>query len=289
MSQKNFDVRTRTFLGEMGIGPIWTLRHGTSDNAGEPSETVQIASEKPMQDAWAEHAAAAPEPEPQLFMSSSPDAPIANFLGPDGANPYAPGNIADMDWPTLAETVAGCVKCRLCNGRTRTVFGAGDRKATWLFIGEGPGRNEDQQGEPFIGPAGRLLDNMLRALHIQRGDNAYIANVVKCRPVDANGRDRPPTAEETGACLPYLQRQIALIQPTVLVALGKTAAVSLLGLDPETPVGSLRGKVHRYGNLPLVVTYHPAYLLRRLQDKAKVWQDLCMAVDAHDGKSFDAA
>ncbi|MFL9925078.1 uracil-DNA glycosylase [Herbaspirillum lusitanum] len=188
--------------------------------------------------------------------------------------------IAGMEWPELKETVAACRRCGLCNGRKNTVFGVGDEKAKWLFIGEGPGRNEDQQGEPFVGPAGKLLDNMLLAMGLKRGDNAYIANIVKCRPTDDNGKDRPPTPQEIASCMPYLQRQIALIQPTVLVALGKTAALSLLGLDPATPVSKLRGTVHRYQDLPLVVTYHPAYLLRQLGDKGKTWADLCLAMES---------
>ncbi|PLY59300.1 uracil-DNA glycosylase [Herbaspirillum sp. BH-1] len=189
--------------------------------------------------------------------------------------------IKSMDWPQLKQQVSECRRCGLCNGRKNTVFGVGDEKAKWLFIGEGPGRNEDIQGEPFVGPAGKLLDNMLLAMGVKRGANAYIANIVKCRPTDDNGRDRPPSPQEVAACLPYLQRQIELIQPTVLVALGKTAALSLLGLDPATPVSRLRGSVHRYQDLPLVVTYHPAYLLRTLNDKSKAWADLCLAMSTY--------
>jgi uracil-DNA glycosylase family 4 len=189
--------------------------------------------------------------------------------------------IKSMDWPQLKQQVSECRRCGLCNGRKNTVFGVGDEKAKWLFIGEGPGRNEDMQGEPFVGPAGKLLDNMLLAMGVKRGANAYIANIVKCRPTDDNGRDRPPSPQEVAACLPYLQRQIELIQPTVLVALGKTAALSLLGLDPATPVSRLRGSVHRYQDLPLVVTYHPAYLLRTLNDKSKAWADLCLAMSTY--------
>ncbi|MBG7618326.1 uracil-DNA glycosylase [Herbaspirillum sp. AP02] len=189
--------------------------------------------------------------------------------------------IKSMDWPQLKQQVAECRRCGLCQGRKNTVFGVGDEKAKWLFIGEGPGRNEDMQGEPFVGPAGKLLDNMLLSMGVKRGANAYIANIVKCRPTDDNGRDRPPSPQEVAACLPYLQRQIELIQPTVLVALGKTAALSLLGLDPATPVSRLRGSVHRYQDLPLVVTYHPAYLLRTLNDKSKAWADLCLAMSTY--------
>ncbi|OWY36288.1 uracil-DNA glycosylase [Herbaspirillum aquaticum] len=189
--------------------------------------------------------------------------------------------IKTMDWPQLKQQVSECRRCGLCEGRKNTVFGVGDEKAKWLFIGEGPGRNEDQQGEPFVGPAGKLLDNMLLSMGVKRGENAYIANIVKCRPTDDNGRDRPPSPQEVASCLPYLQRQIELIQPTVLVALGKTAAISLLGMDPATPVSRLRGTVHRYQDLPLVVTYHPAYLLRTLTDKSKAWADLCLAMSTY--------
>jgi DNA polymerase len=192
--------------------------------------------------------------------------------------------VAAMDWPALKQQVADCRRCGLCQGRKNTVFGVGDEKAKWLFIGEGPGRNEDMQGEPFVGPAGKLLDNMLAAMGVKRGENAYIANIVKCRPTDDNGRDRPPSPQEVAACLPYLQRQIALIQPTVLVALGKTAALALLGLDPATPVSRLRGTVHRYQDLPLVVTYHPAYLLRTLNDKSRAWADLCLAMSTYQAQ-----
>jgi DNA polymerase len=186
-----------------------------------------------------------------------------------------------MDWQTLESAVSICTKCRLCEGRTRTVFGTGDRRAKWLFVGEGPGYNEDLQGEPFVGPAGKLLDSMLAAMGLRRGENAYIANVVKCRPTGDNGRDRPPAPDEAAACLPYLKRQIALIQPDVIVALGKSAALALLGASPDTPVARLRGQVHRYADVPLVVTYHPAYLLRSPEDKGKAWRDLCLAMASH--------
>lgn len=213
------------------------------------------------------------------FAASLEPMPIPDSEDDDEVAAVDPliARIAGMSWPELKQQVAGCQRCGLCQGRNNTVFGVGDEKAKWLFIGEGPGRNEDQQGEPFVGPAGKLLDNMLATMGVKRGQNAYIANIVKCRPTDDNGRDRPPSPQEVASCLPYLQRQIALIQPTVLVALGKTAAISLLGLDPATPVSRLRGSVHRYQDLPLVVTYHPAYLLRTLTDKSKAWADLCLA------------
>jgi uracil-DNA glycosylase family 4 len=185
-----------------------------------------------------------------------------------------------MDWSELQAAVATCTRCALCASRNKTVFGVGDATANWLFVGEGPGTNEDRQGEPFVGPAGKLLDNMMAAMHLRRGEKVFITNIVKCRPTDASGKDRAPTPAEAGACMPYLERQIALMQPRILLALGKTAAVSLLGLDPATSLGSLRGRLHHHGRRTVAVTYHPAYLLRMPRDKAKSWEDLCLALAA---------
>ena len=151
------------------------------------------------------------------------------------------------------------------------MFGVGSETGPWLFVGEGPGADEDEQGEPFVGQAGKLLDAMLAAIGIRRGRDAYIANVVKCRPPG----NRTPTLDEAAACAPFLDRQIDLIAPKVIVALGKTAATRLLGT--EASLASLRGRVHRYRDIPLVVTYHPAYLLRSLPEKAKAWEDLLFA------------
>jgi uracil-DNA glycosylase family 4 len=178
---------------------------------------------------------------------------------------------SDMNWDELRETVRVCQLCGLCKQRKQAVFGVGNESAPWLFIGEGPGADEDEQGEPFVGQAGKLLDAMLAAIGIQRGREAYIANVVKCRPPG----NRTPTPQEAAACAPFLDRQIALIQPKLIVALGKTAATRLL--NTEASLASLRGKVHRYQGTPLVVTYHPAYLLRSLPEKAKAWEDLLFA------------
>jgi len=186
-------------------------------------------------------------------------------------------HIAALDWQPLTEMIVSCQQCGLCHGRKHTVPGVGDTQAKWLFVGEGPGRQEDEQGEPFVGPAGKLLDNMMVAMGLERGKNTYIANIVKCRPTGADGKDRPPTPVEAAACMPYLERQIALIQPDVIVALGKSAAVYLLNLDPSTAVSSMRGKIHQRQELPVVVTYHPAYLLRDPTQKKHVWSDLCLA------------
>ncbi len=182
------------------------------------------------------------------------------------------GAAASLNWPELKQEVRGCTACKLRAGCTQTVFGVGDEKAEWLFVGEGPGADEDAQGEPFVGQAGKLLDNMLAAIKLKRGSNVYIANLVKCRPPN----NRTPEPDEIATCLPYLHRQIELIKPKLIVALGKTAATSLLGRDAT--LGSLRGTVHDFHGTPLIVTYHPAYLLRSPAEKAKAWQDLCFAV-----------
>jgi uracil-DNA glycosylase len=180
-------------------------------------------------------------------------------------------DVAGLDWPRLKQRVSACTICKLRAGCTQTVFGVGDEHADWLFVGEGPGADEDALGEPFVGQAGRLLDNMLMAIKLKRGNNVYIANIVKCRPLG----NRNPDADEIASCLPYLQRQIELIQPSVIVALGKVASNALLGRDAT--LASLRGKLHDYRGIPLIVTYHPAYLLRSPSEKAKAWQDLCVA------------
>jgi DNA polymerase len=180
-------------------------------------------------------------------------------------------DVASLDWPGLREAAAACRACGLCKQRKQAVFGVGNESAPWLFVGEGPGADEDEQGEPFVGQAGKLLDSMMAALGIRRGREAYIANVVKCRPPG----NRTPTPEEAAACAPFLDRQIDLIGPKLIVAMGKTAAMRLLNTDAS--LGSLRGQVHRYRGTPLVVTYHPAYLLRNLPDKAKAWEDLLFA------------
>jgi len=181
--------------------------------------------------------------------------------------------ILRMDWPALKSCVAECTACPLAPTRTQTVFGVGDEAADWLFVGEGPGAEEDQRGEPFVGQAGRLLDNMLAAIGLKRGEDVYIANVVKCRPPG----NRNPEPLETERCRPFLQRQVDLIRPKLIVALGKVPATNLLGRDAT--IGSLRGQLHEYRGIPLIVTYHPAYLLRSLSDKAKAWEDLCFARD----------
>jgi len=190
--------------------------------------------------------------------------------------------VATLAWPALRAAVAGCRACTLCEARRQTVFGVGHERAHWMIVGEGPGEQEDVQGEPFVGPAGRLLDAMLAALELTRAPapperQVYIANTLKCRPPG----NRNPQPDELARCLPYLARQIALVQPRVILALGRFAVQALLGSDE--PIGRLRGRVHRYQGVPLVVSYHPAYLLRQPADKAKAWDDLCLAAEVIAG------
>jgi uracil-DNA glycosylase family 4 len=198
---------------------------------------------------------------------------VAPVVAPTGTTP---GDIAGLDWRALQERVASCRACRLCESRTQTVFGVGHQRAHCMIVGEAPGENEDRLGEPFVGAAGQLLDRMLPAIGLTRGAAApaqqvYIANTLKCRPP----RNRNPEPDELVRCSAYLYRQIELVQPRVLLAMGRFAVQALL--DSQEPIGRLRGRVHRWRTLPVVVTYHPAYLLRNPADKARAWADLCLA------------
>lgn len=230
-------TRRESILREMGLAPLWRLRDKPALSA------VASAEVKPM-----------------------PASPVDAPAGDERTR-----RIAAMGWDELRAAVADCRDCRLCERRKQAVLGVGDIEADWLFVGEGPGAEEDEKGEPFVGQAGKLLDAMLAAIDLKRGRKVYIGNAVKCRPPG----NRTPEAEETAACFPYLQRQIALIRPKLIVALGKPAAETLL--DAEVKVGAARGRLFDYRGIPLIVTYHPAYLLRNLTDKAKAWEDICFA------------
>jgi uracil-DNA glycosylase family 4 len=225
-------------LAELGIAPIWRLR-----------------ADAPV-----------PRPPASAAVGAAAAAPVDARAGDDRA-----ARIARLTWDTFAADVDACTACGLCRTLQRAVPGVGDLRAHWLLVGEAPGAEEDARGEPFVGQAGRLLDNMLAALGLARGRDVYIANVLKCRPPN----HRTPEPLEVAACRPYLDRQVALLEPGMIVALGKSAATTLLGIDAT--IASLRGRVHRYQGVPLVVTYHPAYLLRNLPDKAKAWDDLLLA------------
>jgi DNA polymerase len=217
-----------------------------------------------------------PPPEPAMVAKPAPakDMP-SSALSPMGEDRLE--IISKMDWPALQQAVEHCPACNLCKTRIKTVFGVGDIEADWLFVGEAPGAEEDRKGEPFVGPAGKLLDNMLAAIQLKRGENVYISNVLKCRPPD----NRDPHGEEVMQCDPYLKRQVELIKPKLIVALGKFAAQSLL--NSKNTIASMRGSLHDYNGVPVIVSYHPAYLLRNMSDKAKAWEDLCYARDTMQG------
>jgi DNA polymerase len=244
--------RRVALLREMGLAPVWRLRA----RAEAPSEPAALADDAP--------------------AASPPDAAVrVTAASPAVAEAPAPSDrgacIARMGWDELRDSVAACTACGLCRTRTHTVFGVGAQAAAWMIVGEAPGAEEDARGEPFVGQAGRLLDNMLAAIGRSRAADVYIANVLKCRPPG----NRNPEAREVAQCSPFLLRQIELVQPTLLLAMGRFAAQTLLATDAS--IASLRGRVHRYHGVPCVVTYHPAYLLRNLADKAKAWEDLCFA------------
>ena len=236
--------RRELILKELGLFPLWVPRGRSAANT--PAQPALLTEE-------ASVAAAAPAP-----VAARDDRAV---------------RILQLDWTGLKQVVKTCSDCALHKGRKQTVFGVGDENADWLFVGEGPGAEEDQRGEPFVGQAGRLLDNMLASIGLARGVDTYIANVVKCRPPG----NRTPEPSEAAQCEPYLLRQIQLIQPKLIIALGKTAASNLLRTDSS--IAGLRGRLHHFGGTPLIVTYHPAYLLRNLVDKAKAWEDLCFAVE----------
>lgn len=242
----SIDPTTRAlYLREMGLAPVWKLR--------EPPVAASSVKEG--------------APEPALAADASP----LTAAAPDKVVNGVASGVATLDWEALQETVANCRLCGLCRQRKQAVLGVGDLHPDWLFIGEGPGAEEDERGEPFVGQAGKLLDAMLAAIGLQRGRKVYIANAVKCRPPG----NRTPEPAEMAACRPYLERQIALLQPRRIVLLGRAAVHSVLGDDRA--LAALRGKSFDYQGIPVVVTYHPAYLLRNLPDKAKAWEDLCFA------------
>ncbi|WP_206952010.1 uracil-DNA glycosylase [Trinickia acidisoli] len=275
-------------LETLGLGTMWVRRGASVDQSATTVDEPQQRAPREAVPADAVPARAAGF-EPVRATGVGPaerhgrepavgDFDRAPSAMPDGAHPastWEAGGVATLDWDALEARVSACERCRLCEKRTKTVFGVGDRAADWMLIGEAPGENEDKQGEPFVGQAGKLLDSMLRALSLARDENVYIANVVKCRPPG----NRNPEPDEVARCEPYLQRQVALLKPKLIIALGRVAAQNLLKTDAS--ISSLRGRVHRYEEVPVIVTYHPAYLLRSLPDKAKAWVDLCLAHDTY--------
>ena len=258
-------------LEEMGLAPVWRLRQ----TAPEAEQT------RPLEVATAHGSRTTNHESPQPAAGQRPR--ITNHESRITDSSDRRSEIRSLDWGPLKARVASCTDCPLHAKRNKAVFGVGDENADWLFVGEGPGADEDAQGEPFVGQAGKLLDNMLAAIRLKRGANVYIANLVKCRPPG----NRNPEPQEALQCEPYLHRQIELIRPKLIIALGKVAAANLLASDAS--VASMRGRIHQYRGIPLIVTYHPAYLLRNLADKSKAWADLLFAVrtlkDLQTGKT----
>ena len=261
------DARQRAMLQEMGVRVFWP-----------ESPTIEFAAPVGLQEREPVAVAAAPvearpiarSPEPVPIRVDRPIAPSAPLRSDVPARQRMPG-VEEMQWDELAEAVAACRACGLCEGRNNTVFGVGDLHPDWMIVGEAPGENEDREGEPFVGQAGKLLDNMLAAMSLSRQQRVYIANVLKCRPPG----NRNPEPQEIAQCEPFLRRQVELLQPKIILAMGRFAVQTLL--QSNEPIGRLRGRVHHYNNVPVIVTYHPAYLLRNLPDKAKAWADLCLA------------
>lgn len=253
--------RQRAMLQVMGVRLF-----GAAPAAALPTSLSGLAA-APMGAPVAAHAPAPASVERTAADAAGPALAAAPVLRPE---------IAVLDWPALRAAVADCRACSLCESRQQTVFGIGHPRAHWMIVGEAPGEHEDAQGEPFVGESGKLLDNMLRALALTRQAGpperqVFIANTLKCRPP----KNRNPVPAETAQCAPFLERQIALVQPRIILAMGRFAAQALLASDE--PLGKLRGRVHAYRGVPVVVTYHPAYLLRTLTDKARAWEDLCLA------------
>jgi uracil-DNA glycosylase len=260
--------RQLAMLREMGIR-VWPTDAASAKH--EPAPAVHAAPEA----AVVADAVRACAPTQAVDVASVQEATSPPRVT---ASAHRPVGVETMDWDSLRTAVAGCTACKLCLARKQVVFGTGSTRAQWLIVGEAPGEQEDLQGEPFVGKSGQLLDAMLRAIGLSRGDadpqrQVYIANTIKCRPPG----NRNPQPDELAQCEPFLIRQLALLQPRIIIAMGRFAVQSLL--RSSEPVGRLRGRVHRYQDVPLIVTYHPAYLLRNPEDKARAWDDLCLAVE----------
>ncbi|MHB1122679.1 MAG: uracil-DNA glycosylase [Ramlibacter sp.] len=255
------DERRRAMLAEMGLSGFSVLPLASEERGA----TAQ--------------APAAPPPAPPAARPAPAQPARQPIAEPAATVAPAAGAVPLLSWEELRQAVTECRACGLCHSRTTTVFGVGDPQPDWLVVGEAPGEQEDLQGEPFVGQAGKLLDNMLRAIGLDRQRKVYIANVLKCRPPG----NRNPDPAEVAQCEPFLRRQVELLRPKIILAMGRFAVQSLLG--STEPIGRLRGRVHQYQGVPLVVTYHPAYLLRNLPEKAKAWADLCLALEQLRGQA----
>ena len=283
--------RDAVFLAEMGIGPLWQSR--TTSEAVEAPETpgasaVAAAPAPATAPAPSAEAAAVPAaPAPAAPAALRPPAPAGDALDAawdDAAVPEeALTDIARMDWAALRLAVANCRRCGACSEGRKPMFGSGPRQARWMVVAGTPGAQDEQAAQPVAGDAGKLLENMLHAVGLSRERDVYVTPLVKCRPVSSKGGDRAPTADEVEACRPYLERELALSGASTVLTLGQVAANGLLGRPLSEPLAGARGAVHALGEVPLVATLHPGELLRRGQDKALAWADLCRA------RALDAA
>ncbi|MDI3292831.1 uracil-DNA glycosylase [Janthinobacterium tructae] len=292
--------RSAVFLDEMGVGPLWRLRQGAAPEAVDAVETVAVAAmEMEMEVAVAEVAVPAPAPaaavevlaevevvEVEAFVAIAatpvPDdtAWFDDAPAPAPVKQLSDADIATLDWDGLTAAVAKCARCDLCKTRKGVVMGRGDRQGAWLMLASSPSRAEEREGRALPGEQGKLLDNMLKAIDLEAGRDVYITHLLKCRPLDEAGQERLPTESESGACRPYFERELALLQPRTIVTLGSMAAA---GINPgEKPV---RGKVRQLGNASVVATFHPEQLLQDGTGKAKAraWADLCLAKSTHGG------
>jgi DNA polymerase len=311
--------RSAIFLNEMGVGPQWRLRDAPpaafSDAPDEPQEqapepayvsvaadaapvveAIEVATE-PVAASMIEAAAPAPvqaAPAPvaapvatarppvsaddasTAWFDDAPAAPVA--VVPVARGPVSEPGIPDMDWTALQAAVKSCTRCDLCHSRKAAVPGRGDANAQWLVLGTAPTAADEDQQRSIAADPGQLLDNMLKAIGVATDEDAYVTTLVKCRPTTADGADRLPTADELSACRPYLERELELAGTRIILTLGHTAGKGLLG-------GAARGKVLRYDGIPTIATYHPADLLRKPEDKARAWSDLCLAKAAHAGRA----
>jgi DNA polymerase len=289
----DLDDRQRAMLAEMGVRVWWPQSPATTEATpvAQPEPVAAVATSASAVQAPAAAGvsgdaagavARAAQPVASALVSSAPVARPA-LATPVPAVPIKPlaEGVDRMDWAALQETAAACQACDLCAQRKKSVFGVGDPQAPWMVIGEAPGEEEDQAGEPFVGQSGQLLDNMLKAVGLSRkaqGEGGvYIANAIKCRPPGNHN----PTPQELATCAPYLARQVALVQPKIILLMGRFAVQSVL--QTTEPIGKLRGQVHSHQGVPVVVTYHPAYLLRNPADKAKAWADLVLALKTAQG------
>lgn len=290
---KNVSQRDALFLAEMGIGPLWQLRSAPQPEAPQQAEedvaVIEAAPEDAPRPAAQEQSvqpAPAAEPAPPArqhtplsappYRNPAPE-PVEAAWDDDAPVEEAAPDIATMDWPALRAAIADCKHCSACGAGRKPVQGSGPRQARWLVAAGTPSAVDESAGQPLSGDPGKLLDNMLHAVGLSRERDVYVTPLVKCRPTNAKGGERAPTAEEVAACRPFLERELALSGARTVLTLGQVAANGLLGRALQEPLAGLRGQVHQFGGKPLVTTLHPGELLRRGLDKALAWADLCRA------------